>query len=763
MDLLSRMSLEEKAAQMVGAWQDKSSLLIDEKGQFDIDKARKAFSTGLGLGQIGRLSDAGTDNFHPEDGLTPGKQAQLANDIQRFFIEESRLGIPVIVHEECLHGLAAVDATSFPQPIALAASFDEDLVTSVYEVAAVETRSRGAHQALTPVADVARDPRWGRVEETFGEDPHLVGAMSRAAVKGFQGDASFENLNHVIATLKHFAAHGQPESGMNCGPVNVSERELRDVFLQPFRTAIEDADAISVMASYNEIDGVPSHASRWLLREVLREEWGFRGFVVSDYYAIWELYDRAETHGHHIAADRREACALAVNAGVNIELPEADCYRNLIDLVKDGTLNESQLDELVHPMLFWKFKLGLFDKPYVDPEYAEQVSRRDNHRKLALKSAEDSMTLLQNNEGILPLQVERYDTIAVIGPNANRQLLGGYSGAPKRWSSVLDGIRDKVGTTSDVLYAEGCKITVGGSWSEDAVVLPDKATDERLIAEAVDLASRADVVVLAIGGNEQTSREAWGKEHMGDRSSLELFGRRNELIEALAATGKPIVALLFNGRPLAIPLLIEKAAAIVECWYLGQETGHAVANILFGDATPGGKLPISFPRSAGHLPAYYNYKPSARRGYLCDDVEPQFAFGYGLSYSTFTLSDIRVNKVSDRPGVYAELSVRITNTGTRPGSETVQLYVRDKVSSVTRPVKELKAFQRVRLQPKESAQFTFEVGTAQLAFHTIDKVYAVEPGDFDLMIGTSSRDCDLQTRTLTVDRLLADQQSGGSQ
>ena len=366
-DLLSRMTLAEKAAQMMCIWQQKAQKLVDAQGNFDLMKAKSAFKHGYGLGQVGRPSDAGAPATAPWLGRTPRQMAELTNAIQKFFLEESRLGIPVFFHEECLHGHAARGGTSFPQPIGLGAAFNPGLVESLYTMAAYEARVRGAHQALTPVLDVARDPRWGRVEETFGEDPFLNTQLGIAAVRGFQGDATFHDKKRVIATLKHFAAHGQPESGQNCGPANVSERVLRETFLHPFKDCVQRAGAISVMASYNEIDGVPSHASKWLLRTVLRKEWGFKGFVVSDYYAIWELNYRPDTHGHFVAADKKEACRLAVEAGVNIELPEPDCYLHLVELVRKGVLEEQQLDDLVAPMLLWKFQMGLFDNPYVDP------------------------------------------------------------------------------------------------------------------------------------------------------------------------------------------------------------------------------------------------------------------------------------------------------------------------------------------------------------------------------------------------------------
>lgn len=742
-DLLARMTLEQKAAQMMCIWRNKAETLVDTDGNFDPAKARKALGTGAGIGQVGRPSDAGK-------GKDARGMAELTNAIQKFFVEEMPLGIPVIFHEECLHGQAAKGGTSFPQPIGLGATFNPGLVEELFTMTALEARSRGAHQALTPVVDVARDPRWGRVEETYGEDPYLVARMGVAAVRGFQGDASFRDKTRVIATLKHFAAHGQPESGMNCAPVNVSERLLRETFLSTFKAALHEAGAISVMASYNEIDGVPSHASRWLLRDVLRKEWGFKGFVVSDYYAIWELGYRPETHGHFVAKDKAESCLLAVKAGVNIELPDPDCYLELVSLVRKGMLRESELDELVAPMLLWKFKLGLFDNPYVDPETADKVTGCDAHRALALRAARETITLLKNDNQTVPLNPAKLKTIAVIGPNANRSLLGGYSGAPKNEITVLEGIKARVGKDIRVLYSEGCKITLNGSWNEDKVLPSDPEADRKQIAEAVAVARKADVIVLAIGGNEQTSREAWSLTHLGDRAQLDLVGRQNELVQAIAALGKPVVAFLFNGRPLAINKLAETVPALFECWYLGQETGQAVAEVLFGDVNPSGKLPITIPRSAGHLPVFYNYKPSARRGYLFDDVTPLYPFGFGLSYTQFEFKNLRLKKKRIKVAEGTRVQVDVTNTGRREGAEVVQMYIRDVVSSVTRPIRELKGFRKVHLAPGETQTVTFEITPESLSFYDIEMEYRVEPGEFEIQVGSSSRDADLQKVVLTV-------------
>ncbi len=737
------MTLQEKAAQMMCVWQEKSKTLVDADGNFDLTKAKAAFRHRNGIGQVGRPSDAGK-------GKNARAMAELTNAIQEFFLENSRLGIPVVFHEECLHGHAAIGGTSFPQPIALGATFNPELVESLFEMTAEEARSRGTHQALTPVVDVARDPRWGRVEETYGEDPYLVSTLGIAAVRGFQGDATFRDNKRVMATLKHFVAHGQPESGMNCAPVNLSLRVLRETFLFTFKEALHKGGAVSVMASYNEVDGVPSHANKWLLGDVLRKEWGFKGFVVSDYYSIWELSNRPDTHGHFVAKDKKEACRLAVEAGVNIELPDPDCYLHLVDLVRKGVLKESQLDELVAPMLFWKFKMGLFDDPYVDPERADRVVGSDANRMLALKAAREAITLLKNEGDVVPLNLKNIRKIAVVGPNANRSLLGGYSGVPAHDVTVFEGIKARVGPGAEVFFSEGCKITIGGSWNQDEVIPSNPEDDRKQIAEAVKVARDADVIVLAIGGNEQTSREAWGLKHMGDRTSLDLIGRQDELAKAMVELGKPVIALVFNGRPLSINYVSQTVPAIFECWYLGQETGHAVAQVLFGDFNPGGKLPITIPRSVGHIPAYYNHKPSARRGYLFDDVSPLYPFGFGLSYTTFSLENIRLkNKRIKREGS-SKVLVDVTNTGNRAGTEVVQMYVRDLVSSVTRPVKELKGFMKVFLKPGEKQTVELAITPEALAFYNIDMKYVVEPGEFEIMVGTSSRDADLQKVILQV-------------
>ncbi len=442
---------------------------------------------------------------------------------------------------------------------------------------------------------------------------------------------------------------------------------------------------------------------------------------------------------------------LAVKAGINLELPDPDCYLHLAELVRENALNESELDELIAPMLHWKFKLGLFEDPYVDPGVAEKLVGREENRSIALEAARETITLLKNEGKVAPLNLDQLKTIAVIGPNANRGLLGGYSGVPRQNITVLDGIRAKVGDRAKVLYSEGCKITQdGGSWQRNEVYLSDPEADRKQIAAARKIAAQSDMVIVCLGGNEQTSRESWSLNHMGDRTHLDLVGRQNDLVKALLETGKPVIVFLFNGAPLAINYIAKNVPAIFECWYLGQECGRAVADVLFGDHNPGGKLPITIPRSVGHLPAFYNHKPSARRGYLLDDATPLYPFGFGLSYTTFGFSNLRLEKSRIRPTEATRVLVDVKNTGQHSGMETVQLYIRDLISSVTRPVKELKGFAKVRLQPGESQTVALEIKPESLAFYDIDMKYTFEPGEFEIMVGNSSRDGDLKKVILAV-------------
>ena len=728
-DLLGRMTLEEKVAQTLAVWKRKERI-TDEEGRFAPAKAAEVL--GNGIGQIARPSEL---RDRPKRiVLGPRENAVFVNAVQKWLVESTRLGIPALTHEEALHGLAAPKGTSFPVPIALASSWDPALVERVMSVAALEARARGTHEVLSPVVDLARDPRWGRTEETYGEDPYLVSRMGVAAIRGYQGTGPALARDKVFATAKHFAVHGSHEGGINTAPGSFSERLVRDQYLFPFEAAITEAGVMAVMPSYNEIDGVPSHKNRWLIERVLRQEWGFQGMVVSDYFAIEQLVSR-----HGVAADLADAARQALAAGVDIELPDPQAYEKLVELVRSGRVSEAALDRSVARLLRAKFLAGLFEDPYADPERAGQVSNTSEHQALALEAARRSITLLKNDGGVLPLDRTKVRTIAVVGPNAKGVRLGGYSSDPGRGVDVLQGIRDKAGAAVRVLHAEGVRITEHeANWTADKVVFGDPALNRRRIAEAVAVARQADVAVVVVGTNESTSREAWSDQHLGDVADLGLTSQQDELVDAVRATGKPVVVVLINGRPLAVTRIAETIPAILEGFYLGQEGGTAVAEVLFGDVNPGGKLPISFPRHVGQLPVYYDRKPTSFRPYLDMTREPLFPFGYGLSYTSFKLDNVKVDPPKIGPAGKATVTVDVTNTGARPGDEVVQLYVHDRVASVTRPVKELRGFERVGLAPGEKKTVRFTLGPEALRFTDENMARVVEPGLFDVMLGTSS-------------------------
>jgi len=729
-DLLARMTLEEKVAQLVAIWEQKTKIQ-DEKGVFDPEKARTVLAHGIG--QVSRPSEIKGGPAGPAT-RGPREHAVFVNAVQKWVIENTRLGIPAMFHEEALHGLANPRGTHFPVPLALASTWDPALVERLMSVAALEARARGCQEVLSPVLDLARDPRWGRTEETYGEDPYLVARLGVAAIRGYQGDRLPLGKDKVLATAKHFAAHGPHEGGINTAPTNVSERIVREELLPPFEAAITEAGAHCVMPSYNELDGIPAHKSRWLLEQVLRREWGFRGLVVSDYFAVRQL---AERHG--VAADLADAARQAIEAGIDLELPDAEAFATLAGQVKEGRLSEATVDRAVARVLRAKMLAGLFEEPYVDPDRAERVANAPEHRALALEAARKAIVLLKNDGGRLPLDRGKLRTLAVIGPNAAGVHLGGYSSDPGRGVSVLQGIRDVAGPGVRVLHAEGVRITEHpANWWQDKVVLGDPAKNRQRIQEAVRVARQADVVVLVLGTNESVSREAWADEHLGDVADLSLPARQDDLVEAVRATGKPLVAVLLNGRPLAVTELAETVPAILEGFYLGQEGGTAVAEVLFGDVNPGGKLPISIPRHVGQLPVYYNRKPTSFRPYLGTSREPLWAFGHGLSYTTFALGPVTVSPETIGPAGRATVSVEVANTGSRAGDEVVQLYVRDRVASVTRPVKELKGFARVSLAPGEKETVRFTLGPEALWLFDEGMRRVVEPGRFDVMVGTSS-------------------------
>ncbi|HEY1379667.1 MAG TPA: glycoside hydrolase family 3 N-terminal domain-containing protein [Gemmataceae bacterium] len=736
-DLLGRMTLEEKVAQMLCLWNGKRPI-TDAQGGFAPANAPDWFRVG-----IGRIE-------RPSDGHGARAQAEFTNAIQRWVKDHTRLGIPVLFHEEALHGLMGEEATSFPQAIALASTWNPDLVERAFAAVAHEVRARGAQQVLAPVVDVARDPRWGRFEETYGEDPYLVSRMGLAAVRGFQGRGRTIPADRVIATLKHMTGHGQPESGTNVGPAPFGERTLRDVFFPPFEVAVKQGRARSLMPSYNEVDGIPSHANRWMLHDVLRGEWGFDGVIVSDWQAIRQLAGR-----HHVAADDAGAARLALAATVDVELPDPEAYPTLVEQVKQGKVPEAAINDAVRRLLREKFGLGLFENPYVDPARADETSGSEATRPLALDAARQAIVLLQNRGGLLPLNADKVRRAAVIGPHAAEVMLGGYAGVPRHSVSILEGVRKRLGPGATVTHAEGVRITedssfttgpqplVGGTRSRprasaDRVVPADPAANRQRIAEAVALAKNSDVAIVVVGDNEQTAREAYAENHLGDRADLRLPGQQEDLARAVLDTGTPTVLVLVNGRPPAIPELAERAPAILECWYPGQEGGTAVAEVLFGDVNPGGKLPVTFPRSVGQLPLFYNHKPTALRGYLFESAQPLFPFGHGLSYTTFSYADPTISPARIAPDGRATVSVEVTNTGGRAGDEVVQLYIRAEVSRATRPVMELKGFRRITLAAGERRAVTFELGPEELSYHGPDMKRVVEPGRFRVMVGGSS-------------------------
>ena len=736
-DLLSRMTLEEKVEQITGG-ESRQFSIIDPTGTFTEETARQTLSQYESAELV----------------LEPKKAAILRNAVQRYFKEKTRLGIPHLFMGEALHGLMEYGSTSFPQAIGLASTWDPALIKQAFTAAGDEARSAGYGQVFSPVLDLARDPRWGRTEETYGEDPYLVSRMAVAAVTGLQGDDFFINNHHVVATMKHFAVHGQPEGGTNTAPGNYSERIIRENFLVPFEAAVKEGHVASVMASYNEIDGIPSHINHWLLDKVLRQEWGFPGYVTSDGDGLQMLVGT-----HRVAATYADAARLAIAAGVEYDLSDGAVYRTLVDQVKHGLVPQSELDRAVSDVLATKFRLGLFDELLVDPDYAEHITNNPEHRGLALRAAQETIVLLKNEKNLLPLDLGKLKNIAVIGPDADGLHLGGYSRNPGHGVTILRGIQDRVGNKVKVTFAEGCRFTNkhqdwrGWFSSDDVVELVDPKTQAVKIREAVALAKRSDVAILVVGENESTNREAWGENHRGDRDSLDLLGAQNELVQAVVETGTPTVVLLLNGRPLSINYIAQNVPAILEGWYLGQEGGTAAANVLFGDVNPGGKLPITFPHSVGNLPDYYNHKPSANRSYEFSTREPLFSFGYGLSYTTFKFDNLRVDPPQIYTGGTAKVSVDVTNTGSREGDEVPQMYIHQRIASVTRPVKELKGFQRVNLKPGEKKTVEFTLTPEALSMWNADMHRVVEPGIFEIMVGPNSQ----QTSTITLEVLAAGQ------
>jgi beta-glucosidase len=745
-DLLSQMTLEEKVGQIIALWATKSEIM-DSDLSFNPAKASVAYPNSFG--QITRPSDRrGGQSVPAAAGGTvarwrePANTVQFINDVQRWATTKTRLGIPVLFHEEALHGYMAPHATMFPQAIALAGTFDADLMERVSSVIGREVRVHGSHLALSPVVDIVRDPRWGRIEETFGEDPYLVGEMGVAAVNGLQGNSKTLAPGKVFATLKHMTGHGQPQAGNNIGPAQISERELRENFFPPFKAVVKRTGIGALMPSYNEIDGIPSHSSTWLLRDILRGEWGFDGLIVSDYGAVDELSSL-----HKLEPDLEGTARLALAASVDSELPDGKAFRTLVTQVREGKVAEAAIDEACGRMLSLKFRAGLFENPYADAVAADRLTGNAEAQALALEAARRSICLL-TNDGTLPLTAGAHKTVAVIGPNTAIARLGGYSGAPRRTVTLLDAVRKRLTGKAEVVHAQGVFITQSEDRSIGDVKLADPVKNGTLIAEAVEVARRADVILLSIGDTEQTSREGFAKNHLGDRTTLDLLGEQNELFDALHALGKPVVVVAQNGRPPSWLNVAAKANAILECWYVGQEGGTAMAEAVFGDINPGAKLPVTVAREAGQIPLYYNAKPTTHRGYLFSSDAPLFPFGHGLSYTKFTLSPPRLSSAKIAKGDNVTVEVDVHNAGNRAGDEVVQIYVHDQIATVTRPVMELKAFKRVTLAAGERKTVSLTIDAEALHMWNRKMQFVIEPGKFDIMAGPNS--VDLQSTVLEI-------------
>jgi beta-glucosidase len=745
--LLAEMTLEEKVAQLGSFW-------IYEIQAEDQSLSPQKMDARMrhGVGQVTRLAGGSV--------LAPTEMAETANQIQRYVIEKTRLGIPAMIHDECCSGMLARNATNFPQIIGLSSTWTPDLAQSMTEAIRTQMRAVGIHQGLAPVLDIARDPRWGRIEETFGEDPYLTSCMGVAYVRGLQGD---DLAQGVVATGKHFVGYSAPEGGLNWAPAHIMPRELREVYLRPFEAVVRKAGLASMMNAYQELDGVPCVASKELLTEILRNQWGFDGIVVSDYMAINQL-----SNYHQMAKDQAQAALLSLEAGMDVELPNTVCYgQPLIDAVEAGELPIALVDQAVRRVLTMKFRIGVFENPYVAPEKAQAVFGAPDHRRLAHAIARKSMTLLKNEGDLLPLS-KSLKSIAVIGPNADdkRNLLGdyaypahieslitfkdlGFSEHPlpdairfiddyDKMKSVLDAIHDAVSPDTEVIYEKGCAVL-------------DPSTEG--IAAAVEAAKKAEVAIVVVGDKSGLVPDCSTGEFR-DRATLGLPGVQQELVEAIHATGTPVIVVLVNGRPFALPWIADNVPALLEAWLPGDEGAQAIADVLFGDVNPGGKLPVTVVRSAGQTPLFYNHRPSGARSFLYgpyvdESNQPLFPFGFGLSYTSFKIGNLHVTPDSVDPSGELTVSVDVTNTGEMAGDEVVQIYTRTDGASVTRPVKELRAFKRVELAPGETKTVVFTVPVAQMNYYNLDMRRVVEPAALTVMAGSSSQDI-AETATVTI-------------
>jgi len=698
-DLLARMTLEEKIRQLDMYWgKELADMDGHEAAAFDLQKT----SASLGATGAGSVHD-----LYP---LT----AAITNDIQRYALEKTRLGIPVLFIEEGLHGYSGRGSTSFPIPLQLSGAWDTTLLYDIGRAIATETRAHGVDMLLAPVLCLPRDPRWGRVEETYGEDTWLDARNGVAMVKGLQGQG-VDHPDAVIAEPKHFAVHGIPEAGSNTAPVNIGQREARTSFLYVFEKAVREGGALSMMAAYSELDGIPCVDNKWLLTDVLRKEWGFKGFVLSDLGAI-----KMSLENHHVVATPAEALATSLKAGLNMQFydwPHADFMQAMKTAVQQHLLTTTQLDNAVRDILRVKLLLGLFDHPYTDTNLVPRVFHTPEHQQLALKAAAESICLLKNDDNLLPLK-QNIHRLAVIGPLATSTYPGGYSNGEAKAISLLDGLRRRAGADLHIRYEPGYS---------------DSSTDN-LLPAALDAVKEADLAIVALG--EEPAIVGEGK----DRAHLELSDRQLQLIKAIHATGKPVVVTLANGRPLCIDWVAQHIPAIVDTWFSGEQGGLAIADILLGNTNPSGRLPMTFPRSEGQIPFYYNHKPTSGHRYVDEKDTPLFPFGHGLSYTHFGYTGLQANPAVITTSGTTDIAVTVTNTGAVAGDEITQLYIRDLVSSVTTPAIALKGFARTSLAPGQSKTLHFRLTPDQLALYNADMKRVVEPGEFKLMIGSSSTD-----------------------
>lgn len=699
-DLLARMTVDEKIRQLDMYWgKEVANMGGHEASSWSEEKT----AASLGTTGIGSVHD-----LYP---LTAG----ITNSIQRYAMEKTRLGIPVLFIEEGLHGYSGFGSTSFPIPLQIAAAWDTTLTYDIGRAIATETRAHGIDMLLGPVLCLPRDPRWGRVEETYGEDTYLDARTGVAMVKGFQGQG-VDHADAVVAEPKHFAVHGIPEAGSNTAPVNIGEREARSSFLYVFEKAVREGGALSMMAAYSELDGIPCVDNKWLLTDVLRKEWGFKGFVLSDLGAI-----KMSLQNHQVAADIPDALSQTLKAGLNMQFydfPHPDFLQAMKTALKAGQLSMDQLDRTVGDVLRVKFMTGLFDHPYTDVSLKAAVFHTQAHQDLALKAAEESIVLMKNEGGVLPLHKD-WRSLAVVGPLAVSTYLGGYSNTEGKAISILDGLRQRAGAGLSIRYEQG--------YSTDSVGV-DK------LPGALDAVRGSDATIVVLG--EESAVVGEGK----DRAHLQLSDQQLQLVKAVYATGKPVIVLLCNGRPICFNWVAEHIPAIVETWFSGEKGGLAVADILLGNSNPSGKLPMTFPRSEGQIPFYYNHKPTSGHRYVDEANTPLYPFGHGLSYTRFEYSGLKISPAVIHVGQTADVQVTVTNNGAVRGTEVAQLYLRDVVSSVTTPGLSLKGFGRVDLQPGESRVVHFKVGPDQMALWNRQMRRVVEPGEFKVMVGSSSAD-----------------------